>query len=89
MKLSIATGSCPFLPLGADLDGGVGLGPGDEGQAGLAVESQVDLDRPFLGLRHRYGRIAPGFDADLVALNGELQVLKTWIAGEPDARPIP
>jgi N-acetylglucosamine-6-phosphate deacetylase len=34
-----------------------------------------------LGLDDRYGRIAPGYQADLVLLDDALQVRKTWIAG--------
>jgi len=36
----------------------------------------------FLGLQQRLGRIAPGYDADLVLLDDELRVLRTWIAGD-------
>lgn len=35
----------------------------------------------FLGIGDRYGRIAPGYHADLVALDGDLQVVDTWIGG--------
>jgi len=35
----------------------------------------------FLGIGDRYGRIAPGYHADLVALDGDLQVVNTWIGG--------
>lgn len=35
----------------------------------------------FLGLGDRYGRIAPGYHADLVALDADLQVVATWIDG--------
>jgi len=34
-----------------------------------------------LGLAGRKGRIAPGYDADMVALDAELRVTKTWVAG--------
>ena len=34
-----------------------------------------------LGIGDRYGRIAPGYHADLVALDGDLQVVDTWIGG--------
>ena len=36
----------------------------------------------FLGLGHLYGHIAPGFHADLVALDDGLRVINTWISGE-------
>lgn len=36
----------------------------------------------FLGIGDRYGRIAPGYRADLVALDAELQVVATWIDGK-------
>jgi N-acetylglucosamine-6-phosphate deacetylase len=36
----------------------------------------------FLGLGHRLGRLAPGFRADMVALDGaDLAVLESWVAG--------
>jgi N-acetylglucosamine-6-phosphate deacetylase len=35
----------------------------------------------FLRLGHRTGRIAPGLRADLVHLDGNLEVRETWIAG--------
>ena len=35
----------------------------------------------FLGLEDRLGRIAPGFDADLVLLDQDLEVRDTWIGG--------
>ncbi|UYB53089.1 N-acetylglucosamine-6-phosphate deacetylase [Xanthomonas sp. AM6] len=34
-----------------------------------------------VGLDDRYGRIAPGYQADLVLLDDALQVQRTWIAG--------
>src|SRR5690606_35244826 len=37
----------------------------------------------FLGLETRLGRIAPGWQADLVLLDESLQVQETWIAGAP------
>jgi N-acetylglucosamine-6-phosphate deacetylase len=36
----------------------------------------------FLGIGDCYGRIAPGYHADLVALDGDLQVVTTWISGK-------
>ncbi|MEO3432992.1 N-acetylglucosamine-6-phosphate deacetylase [Inquilinus sp. CAU 1745] len=38
----------------------------------------------FLGLDDRLGRIAPGYRADLVLLDDDLAVRRTWIGGEPD-----
>lgn len=35
----------------------------------------------FLGLGHELGRIAPGYRADLVTLNDDLQVRDSWIGG--------
>ncbi len=35
----------------------------------------------FLGIGDRYGRIAPGYHADLVALDADLRVVNTWIGG--------
>jgi N-acetylglucosamine-6-phosphate deacetylase len=34
-----------------------------------------------IGLAERKGRIAPGYDADIIALDGELGVAMTWVAG--------
>ncbi|MDR3517205.1 MAG: N-acetylglucosamine-6-phosphate deacetylase [Azospirillaceae bacterium] len=36
----------------------------------------------FLGLDHRLGRLAPGFQADLTLLDGDLSVLATWVGGD-------
>ncbi|MGO1070819.1 N-acetylglucosamine-6-phosphate deacetylase [Lysobacter sp. CA199] len=35
----------------------------------------------FLGLGHEFGRIAPGYRADLVALDPQLRVTDSWIGG--------
>jgi N-acetylglucosamine-6-phosphate deacetylase len=39
----------------------------------------------FLGLGDELGRIAPGYRADLVLVNDDVQVLDTWIAGRDSA----
>ena len=39
-----------------------------------------------IGLDGRKGRVAPGFDADLVVLSAELEVEMTFVAGEPAYR---
>jgi N-acetylglucosamine-6-phosphate deacetylase len=39
----------------------------------------------FLGLDHELGRIAPGYRADLVLLDDDLQVVETWIDGVSSA----
>ncbi|WLQ13115.1 N-acetylglucosamine-6-phosphate deacetylase [Hahella aquimaris] len=38
----------------------------------------------FLGIDDEYGRIAPGYRADLVLLNDQLEVEGTWIGGVKD-----
>ena len=52
---------------------------------GLALAEAVRMasQRPaeFLGLAHELGRIAPGYRADLVLADDELNVLETWIDG--------
>ena len=37
----------------------------------------------FLGLGHDIGRIRPGYRANLVLADEELNVLETWIDGQP------
>lgn len=39
-----------------------------------------------LGLDHQIGQIAPGFRADLVALNDRMEVERVWRGGEPRIR---
>ena len=41
----------------------------------------------FLGLGNSMGRIAPGYRADLVWTDDELNVLDTWIGGVPGSKP--
>jgi N-acetylglucosamine-6-phosphate deacetylase len=38
----------------------------------------------FLGLGRELGRIAPGYRANLVLANDELEVLETWIDGNSE-----
>jgi len=51
--------------------------------AGLAdaVRMASTVPAGVLGLSKRKGRIAQGYDADLVALDGDLDVVMTWVAG--------
>lgn len=37
----------------------------------------------FIGMDDKLGRIAPGYRADLVLFSGEVEVVETWIGGEP------
>jgi N-acetylglucosamine-6-phosphate deacetylase len=53
----------------------LGIGLGD------ALRMASGTPAAFLGLRDR-GRIAPGFRADLVALDADLRAVGTWIGGE-------
>jgi N-acetylglucosamine-6-phosphate deacetylase len=44
----------------------------------------------FLGLGHRLGRLAPGFRADMVALDSaNLGVLESWVAGAASRQAAP
>jgi len=47
-----------------------------------AVRMASSVPAAVLGLGERKGRIAPGYDADLVALDGELEVVMTWVGGQ-------
>ncbi len=55
---------------------------------GLSLEEAARMastyPAQFLGLGDRYGRIAPGYQADLVLLDDQMQVQATWIAGSAD-----
>jgi N-acetylglucosamine-6-phosphate deacetylase len=46
-----------------------------------AARMASEYPAAFLGLDDELGRIAPGYRADLVLLDDELQVLRTWIGG--------
>ncbi|ABC33601.1 N-acetylglucosamine-6-phosphate deacetylase [Hahella chejuensis KCTC 2396] len=52
---------------------------------GLDVEEALRMaslyPAQFLGIDDKYGRIAPGYRADLVLLNDQLEVEGTWIEG--------
>lgn len=54
------------------------------GAATLADAARMASTVParLLGLEGRKGRIAPGYDADLVALDEELAVVMTWARGQ-------
>ncbi len=49
-------------------------------EAALQMASRIPA--AFMGLDDRFGRIAPGFCADLVLLDDDLAVTCTWIGGE-------
>jgi len=49
--------------------------------AAQAVRMASTVPAGVLGLGGRKGRIARGYDADLVALDSELNVARTWVAG--------
>jgi len=47
-----------------------------------AVRMASQYPAEFLGLAHEVGRIAPGYKANLVLADEQLQVLETWIDGQ-------
>ncbi len=53
---------------------------------GLPVEEALRMaslyPAEFLGLEHRLGRIAPGYEADLVPLSDDLEVRESWIGAQ-------
>ena len=55
-------------------------------QVGLGLEEALRMaslyPAQFLKLDHKIGRIAKGFQADLVLIDDHMQVQKTWIKGE-------
>lgn len=54
---------------------------------GLALPEAVRMasryPAEFMGIGHEYGRIAQGYRANFVLADDDLQVLDTWIDGEP------
>jgi N-acetylglucosamine-6-phosphate deacetylase len=46
-----------------------------------AIQMATSVPATFLGLENSHGQIAKGYRADIVCLNQELQVEKSWIAG--------
>lgn len=86
-EIRVAGGRCATADgtlAGAALDmagavrhvGRLGIGLGD------ALRMASRTPATFLGVGESRGRIAPGFRADLVALDAELHVLATWIGGD-------
>jgi N-acetylglucosamine-6-phosphate deacetylase len=50
-----------------------------------ALSLAATIPARFLGIAHRFGRLAPGCRADIVALDPDaVRVLATWVAGEAD-----
>jgi N-acetylglucosamine-6-phosphate deacetylase len=47
-----------------------------------AVRMAASVPARVLGLGERKGRIGPGYDADLVVLDRDLQVVMTWVQGQ-------
>ena len=50
-----------------------------------AVRMASEVPAAFLGLAHESGRIAPGYRANLVLADDDLQVRETWIDGRSSA----
>jgi N-acetylglucosamine-6-phosphate deacetylase len=46
-----------------------------------AARMASEYPAEFLGLGHEIGRIAPGYRANLVLMDDEFKVLRTWIDG--------
>ena len=46
-----------------------------------AVRMASTVPARVIGLAERKGRIAAGYDADIIALDAELEVAMTWVAG--------
>lgn len=47
-----------------------------------AVKMLTSTPARVIGLSHRKGRVAPGFDADLNVFDGDVRILATMIGGE-------
>lgn len=56
-------------------------------QVGLGLEEALRMaslyPAQFLKLDHKLGRIAKGFQADLVLIDDHMVVQQTWIKGQP------
>lgn len=54
---------------------------------GLPLEEALRMASTYaaeaIGIADRKGRIAPGMDADFVVLTPQIEIVSTWIAGEP------
>ena len=46
-----------------------------------AIRMASEYPAEFLGLGNEFGRIAPGYRANLALLDGSLHVRRTWIDG--------
>ena len=55
----------------------------------VAEAARMASEHPaeFLGLGHELGRIAPGYRANLVLMDDEFKVLRTWIDGRSEESP--
>jgi N-acetylglucosamine-6-phosphate deacetylase len=50
-----------------------------------ALQLAATIPAQFIGRGNLLGRLAPGYRADVVALDPiEVRVLATWVAGKPD-----
>lgn len=54
-----------------------------------AVRMASRYPAEFLGLAHEMGRILPGYRANLVLTDDQLNVLETWIEGQPSSADAP
>jgi N-acetylglucosamine-6-phosphate deacetylase len=48
-----------------------------------AIKMASHAPASFLGLGHELGRIAPGYRADLLQITDDIEVVESWISGQP------